>query len=234
MKFKTNFQLQHYTEAFLRILYPADCAVCAKMLELEERIVCANCAQALSNIVRPLEDAWINEKFEFLDNAWAVYDYKSPIKELLHGVKYFRKDYLLKICFSPALAVALAVTTLHDYHAILPIPLHRFKLVYRHFNQSEVLAKMLCPHLTPPFLNTRLKKTHPIPSQTFLNREERAINIYGAFRVRQPRQAAGRSFLLIDDVFTTGATANEAARALKYHGAKRVDLLALAKTMSTP
>ena len=226
--------LRHYKEAFIRLFYPADCAICHQMLTLEEKILCTNCAQNLNDLVWPLEEAWVEERFESLDHVWAVYAYRSPLKELLHGVKYARKDHLLRVCRGPALSLAQAVTSDHGYHAILPIPIHRLKLVKRHFNQAEVLADLLGPGVTPPIARSFLIKKYPIPSQTFLNQEERAINVYGAFKVRDAQKIADRSFLLIDDVFTTGATANEAARTLKSHGARRVDLLALARTVQGP
>lgn len=223
--------IRYYPEAFIRLFYPALCALCSQMLTLEEQNLCANCAGALDRLAWPLEETWVDESFGSLDNAWAAYAYRSPFKELLHAVKYARKDHLLKTCRGPALSLAQAVTSDHDYDAILPIPIHRLKLVRRHFNQAEVFAELLRPQLTPPVAKSLLVKKHPIPSQTFLNHEERAINVYGAFKIRDPGKITGRSFLLIDDVFTTGATADEAARTLKSLGARRVDLLALARTL---
>lgn len=223
--------LRHYKEAFVRLFYPAICALCPRTLTLEEEILCVGCARALSALAWPLEAAWVEERFESLDHVWAVYAYRSPFKELLHSVKYARKDHLLKTCRGPALSLAQAITSDNAYHAILPIPIHRLKLLQRHFNQAEVLAELLGPGLTPPLAKSLLIKKHPIPSQTSLNHEERAINVYGAFKARHPQKIAGRSFLLVDDVFTTGATANEAARTLKSYGARRVDLLTLARTV---
>ncbi len=223
--------LRQYKEAFVRLFYPAVCALCPRMLTLEEKILCEDCSRALNSLAWPLEEAWVEERFESLDHVWAVYAYRSPFKELLHAVKYARKDHLLKTCRGPALSLAQAVTSDRAYHAILPIPIHRLKLLKRHFNQAEILADLLSPELTPPLARSLLVKKHPIPSQTFLNHEERAINVYGAFKVRHPQRVAGRSFLLVDDVFTTGATANEAARTLKSFGARRVDLFTLARTV---
>jgi len=151
---------------------------------------------------------------------------------LLHGVKYSRKDYLLKACLKPASGLARSVTSETWYDAVLPIPIDRLKRVQRHFNQAEILASLLQSSLTPPVKKNFLLKRHSIPSQTSLSRDERAINVYGAFRLRRPEKASGGTFLLLDDVLTTGATANEAARLLKKHGARRVDFLALARTAS--
>lgn len=225
---------RHYQEAFIRLFYPAACEVCHTALDLEEKILCRPCTEALDALGWPMEEALVDERFEHLDHVWTVYAYRSPLRELLHGVKYSRKDYLLKACQKRAAGLAQAVTSDFWYDAILPIPIDRLKLVKRHFNQSEILAKMLEPWLTPPVKRSVLIKRHAIPSQTSLSQHERAINVYGAFTLKGPEKILGRSFLLLDDVLTTGATANEAARILKLCGARRVDFLALARTVPIP
>ena len=223
---------RHYKEAFIRLFYPAACEVCHVMLDLDETILCSSCARDLDAIAWPMEEALVDERFEHLDHAWTVYAYSSPVRELLHGVKYSRKDYLLGACQERALRLAQAITSDFWYDAILPIPIDRLKRVKRHFNQAEMLAGRLEAWLTPPVQRSFLIKQHSIPSQTSLSQHERAINVYGAFKLHRPLRAHGKSFLLLDDVLTTGATANEAARLLKLHGAKRVDFLALARTLT--
>ncbi len=223
---------RHYKEAFIRLFYPAECEVCRATLDLEEKILCGHCAGDLDALAWPLDKALVDERFEHLDHVWTVYAYTSPARELLHGVKYARKDYLLKACQKRAIRLAQAVTSDFGYHAILPIPIDRMKLMKRHFNQAEILATILEPWLTPPVARSFLIKHRSIPSQTFLSQCERAINVYGAFKLKRPSKVRGRSFLLLDDVLTTGATANEAARLLKLHGARRVDFLALARTVT--
>jgi ComF family protein len=224
--------IRHYKEAFLRLFYPATCEVCHAALGLEESILCRDCAARLDALSWPMEETLVEERFEYLDHVWALYAYESPLKELLHGVKYARKDYLLRTCREKMVRLAQAIVSDFWYDAILPVPIDRFKLVKRHFNQAEILAEMIAPWLTPPVRRSLLAKRHFIPSQTALTREERAVNVYGAFRLKDPRRVAGGSFLLLDDVLTTGATANEAARLLKLRGAKRVDFLALARTVA--
>jgi len=226
--------LCHYREAFIRLFYPATCEVCRAPLDLEEKILCRSCAADLATLAWPMDEALANEPFEYLDHVWTVYAYASPAKELLHGVKYARKDYLLKAFRDRAIGLAQAVTSDFWYSAIIPIPIDRLKLIQRHFNQAEILAGMLKPWLTPPVEKSLLVKHRSIPSQTSLSRCERAINVYGAFKLRGHSKVRGGSFLLLDDVLTTGATANEAARILKLHGAKRVDFLALARTVPLP
>jgi ComF family protein len=220
-----------YLELFIRLFYPAACETCHKPLRLEERTLCAGCHANLLALVWPTGEALVDGPFEYLDQAWAVFAYDSPLKELLHSVKYHRKDYILNAVLSPASALAQAVTADIVYDAMIPVPIDRRKYMRRHFNQSEVIARLIRPFTSLPVRTGLLKKAHPIPSQTSLNHEERAINVYGAFKAKNTRKIRGRSFLLIDDVFTTGATANEAARTLKDAGAKRVDLFALSRTV---
>lgn len=226
--------IRHYKEALIRLFYPASCEVCRGTLTLEENILCQDCAADLEGLAWPMEQTMVDERFEHLDHVWTVYRYESPVKELLHGVKYAGKDYLLKTCRQKAVRLAQAVTSDFGYDAILPIPIDRLKLVQRHFNQAEVLAEMIGPWLTPPVKRSFLIKHRPIPSQTSLSQHERAINVYGAFKLRRSAKVSARSFLLLDDVLTTGATANEAARILKANGAKRVDFLALARAVPMP
>jgi len=200
------------------------------MLDLDEKILCRQCSCAMDALAWPLEEALVDERFEFLDHVWTVYAYGSPLRELLHGVKYSRKDYLLNACREtrhrtrPSRHFGLLVTMPYS-----PSRSKRLKLVKRHFNQVEILAEILETYLTPPVEKSFLIKHRPIPSQTALSQHERAINVYGAFKLRRPSRALGRSFLLLDDVLTTGTTANEAARLLKLHGAKRVDFLGARK-----
>ena len=217
-------------ESFLRLIYPATCGICKKDLHLDERTVCSTCSEKLRALILPPENALLERTLEHLDHVWGVFSYRSPLKELLHSVKYAHRDYLLKAIQHPLTTMAEAVTADNFYNAMLPVPIDRQKYIERHFNQVEMLAEMLAPRIALPLQNGVLRKSRPIPSQTSLSRAEREINIYGAFRLKRARWVREKAFLLIDDVFTTGATANEAARMLKEAGAKRVDLLALACT----
>lgn len=217
-------------ESFLRLIYPATCGICKKNLHLEERTVCSGCSEHLQTLSRFPENLLLDSSFEYLDHVWGAFSYLSPLKELLHSVKYAHRDYLLKAIQQPLTTMAETITADNFYDAMLPVPIDRQKYIERHFNQVEMIAEMIVPRVTPPLQTGILHKSRPIPSQTSLSKAEREINIYGAFRLKHSRWIKGKALLLIDDVFTTGSTANEAARILKEAGAKRVDLLALACT----
>src|SRR5690606_35058095 len=110
---------------------------------------------------------------------------------------------------------------------IVPVPLYRWRLWRRRYNQSAALSQALSRQTgvpSDPFALSRVKATR---QQVGLTATQRAANVRGAFRVPEEQRAAiaGRSVLLIDDVYTSGATAKAAARALLRGGAAAVDVL---------
>ncbi len=112
---------------------------------------------------------------------------------------------------------------------LVPVPLHLRRLQERGFNQSLLLARVISRvHKIPVEFNVleRIRYTQP---QTQLSGSERERNMRGAFRVRKNLFPAGNNILLIDDVFTSGATVGECARVLKEAGARQVQVLTLAR-----
>ena len=104
--------------------------------------------------------------------------------------------------------------------ALIPIPLARKRLRERGYNQSDVLARALARQWRIPVLRELLVRTRETPTQTALTPETRLANVAGAFAVaKRPTSAV---LIVVDDVFTTGATLAEAARALEQAGAKTV------------
>jgi ComF family protein len=111
--------------------------------------------------------------------------------------------------------------------ALIPMPLHWTRLLWRGFNQSALVARHLARALDLPFLPHLLTRSLRTRSQRTLSRQERRRNVRHAFTVRgQPP----RSVALVDDVITTGATADAAARALKRAGCRHVEIWCIAKT----
>ncbi len=116
-----------------------------------------------------------------------------------------------------------------DFDLILPVPLHPGRLRQRGFNQSLLLARYLSRKHSIPLDFTALQRSRPTQPQTQLSGSERQANVRGAFEVRKPEGVAEKEILLIDDVFTTGATVRECAKVLLRAGAKQVDVLTLAR-----
>ena len=121
---------------------------------------------------------------------------------------------------------------LNNFDVIIPIPLSGARYRERSYNQSELLAQILAEQLSLPLCHDSLIKIRHTAYHAHLTEKERWTNIRGAFKIKHPRRCSKRSILLVDDLLTTGATASEAALALKEHGAKSVGVMALAITPS--
>ena len=161
--------------------------------------------------------------------ARAVGLYQGVLRALIHALKYRGIS---------ALAPPLGGLLLQHFptywetvrpELLLPVPLHRSKLRSREFDQAFALARHLSRGTGIPVYADVLVRQYPTLSQAGLSAVERRRNVRGAFRVRQPQVCAGKAVLLIDDVYTTGATAQECAACLRYAGAARVDVYTLAR-----
>ncbi len=160
--------------------------------------------------------------------------YEGPFREAIHRWKYQGKTYL-----TPLLGEWMARGVFEHWEAdgfdlVIPVPLHLHRLRARGFNQALLLAKELGRRTGIPYLKRVLEKSKPTVPQVSLSGAEREKEIRGAFRLSGEERVRGKCILLVDDVFTTGATVNECARILLSGGAKRVDVLTLAHALMNP
>lgn len=162
------------------------------------------------------------------DRARAVARYDGAMRDLVLGLK-FHDQHQARRLFGRWLVDA-GRELIADAEVIVPVPLSRFRLVWRRFNQSALLAQEVSRLTGLPFRPLSLVRTRRTRPHPGLDRREREANVRGAFEVPAYRvpEISGRAVLLIDDVVTSGATADACARALKSAGARTVDVLALA------
>jgi ComF family protein len=160
--------------------------------------------------------------------ARAVAAFDGIIRDLIHGFKYADRHDARRL-FGRWLAQAGA-ELLATADMLVPVPLARWRLLRRQFNQAAILAQELSRSTGIPFDPHILRRTRATASQVGLSHEERRRNVRGAFDVasRRANALSGRRIVLIDDVITTGATVEACARALLAAGAGQVDVLALA------
>jgi ComF family protein len=165
------------------------------------------------------------------DRARAVARYDDVARKLVHRLKYSDRLDCAQALGTMMARAGAELTAEAD--VIVPVPLHRWRLWRRRFNQAMALARVVSRSSgipCEPFLLARVKRTH---SQVGLTKAQRQENLQGAFKVPPEARArlADKRVLLVDDVLTTGSTANAAARALLRGGAKAVDVLAFARVV---
>jgi ComF family protein len=163
------------------------------------------------------------------DRARAVAVYGGVMQDLVHAFKYADRHDARDL-FGRWLATA-GSELIADADVVVPVPMHRWRLFTRRFNQSAMLAREIVRRTGLRLETGALIRVRATPPQVGLSRREREANVAGAFKVseRGRQQLAGRRVLLVDDVITTGSTVDACARVLKSAGAASVDVLALAR-----
>lgn len=213
---------------------PWVCQSCWNTMQYITPPTCAQCGQPLAappeGIAAPMHrcGACLLTPPAY-DRARAVGLYQGVLRDVIHAMKYQRiyglvrpLGDLLRRHFSDHWGA-------QPPQALLPVPLHRSKLRVREFDQALALASHVSQGVGVPLWADVLIRHRPTLSQVGLSAVERRRNIRGAFTVQKPHYCTGKALLIIDDVYTTGATVQECARLLRQAGATRVDVYTLAR-----
>jgi ComF family protein len=236
----------------LDLLYPPCCLACRRAISGHGGL-CASCWVAVRFIERPFCER-LGTPFEtdlaagesgrvvspaaladppVYQRARAVARFEEgPVRQMVHRLKYGDRGELAAP-MGRWMARAGA-ELLCDADLLIPAPLHWTRLARRRFNQAAALAQAIGKISAVPVENELLLRVKPTPPQVGLTRRLRARNIQGAFAVPEARriELEGRRVVLVDDVMTSGATANAASRVLLRAGAQRVDALVFARVVT--
>ena len=203
------------------------CADCAVLLERNES-ACARCAEPLP-LPTPLCGKCLQQPPAF-DAAWAGYLYRAPFDHLVQRLKFnnaLAVGRALLPDWSAALREHLSTRAEAPPQALIPIPLHQARLRQRGYNQAQELARGLGRELELPVSPTALSRTRATAPMPGMDLKSRRRNVRGAFAVGAaslPSRVA-----LVDDVMTSGATLNEAAKTLKRTGVEWVEVWVLSR-----
>jgi ComF family protein len=205
------------------------CAACEA--ELPANLYCCRvCAQPLqSGNVDMTCGACLKRKPRF-DTAICVYRYAYPLDHLVHSLKYGGALAPARV-LAGLLARRIAASGTRCPSLLIPVPLSASRFRRRGYNQAIELARHLRRHLGVAVCTDLVTRIRDTPEQAGLNRKQRRRNLRGAFAVS--RRIPGAHVAIVDDVVTTGSTANELAKVLKRAGAKRVDVWAVARAGRT-
>jgi ComF family protein len=204
----------------------AACYVCALPLSLENWSLDKRDSEQTGSKQRPLIcGQCIKERPPFSSTQAAFY-YRFPISAIIPKIKHHHglhhTDWLAQCLLKRLLDRPQAWP-----EAIIPVPVHPFRLISRGFNQSSLIARYLSEQLKIPLLLNQLQKIKSTESQSRLTAKQRKANLENAFRYNGPIL---RHVVLIDDVVTTGTTIREISKILKNAGIERVDIWVIART----
>lgn len=193
-------------------LGPGGCTTCGLPLEATEAETCGAC------LAEPPR----------LDRIRAAVAYGDTARSLVLRLKYGRKTALAR---TMATYMKRALADLHRDALLVPVPLHRWRLWARGFNQSALIARALANDSGSPLAVDLLRRKRATPKLKGMSVSERRKAVGGAFALRDGQDVRGRRIILVDDVYTTGSTATACAKLLKRHGAASVELIAWARVI---
>ncbi|KQR76062.1 amidophosphoribosyltransferase [Rhizobium sp. Leaf384] len=228
-------------------LYPPVCRGCGRFVQAHAA-VCPSCWASLRLIERPFcevlgvpfshdlghgilsADAIAHPPPFTRLRSVAIHD--GIARDLVHALKYTDRTDLAPMMAAWMLRAGEGAVEAAE--AIVPVPLHRYRLWSRRYNQSAELARALARLSGRPMLSEALVRQRRTAKQVGLGATQRRDNVKGAFRVTEAGQPLvfGRRIVLVDDVYTTGATVEAATRALKRAGASEVTVLTFARAVT--
>ena len=204
-----------------RLLFPPKCVLCRRILEKDETDLCHTCRTDSPQCPAG------GKKRRFLDSWTAVWHYEGTVRRSIlrykfHGARGYAG------CYGRMLAMELAREHPEGFDMLTWIPISRLRRLRRGYDQVELLAKVVGKELGMEPVRL-LKKVRNNPPQSGISGQaERRANVLGAYRVTEEPAFFGKRILLLDDIITTGATAEEAARVLLTAGAGEVHFGAVA------
>lgn len=229
-----------------RLLFPPVCAGCRRHVS-QPGVLCAQCWPRLRLLERPwcpvMGTPFIHDMGDGFLCAEAIADpppferaraavvYTGVARQMVRGLKF--QD---RIDLAPWMArwmMRAGAELIAEADVIVPVPLHWGRFLRRQFNQSAELGRALSHLCGVPFSPSAIRRVRQTSQQVGLGRREREDNVRTAFRVPAECEIeiAGRRVLLVDDVYTTGATARAVTKSLKKGGAGAVDVLTFARVL---
>jgi len=223
----------------LDLVYPPFCLSCGK---LGADYLCPECVDKIDLIKPPCclkcgipypsaycPDCRLRE-FSFR-SARAAGVYEGVLRDAIHSLKYHCHLVVADVLAAIMVGSFSQSGFAGQVDVVVPVPIHRSRLVERGFNQSAELARRLCKRLNLSLERDVLWKEKKTRHQVDLPEEQRTTNVRGAFAVRNVESIWQKRVLLVDDVLTTGSTASECARILVEAGAARVYVYTLARSL---
>lgn len=182
-------------------------------IDIEEEIICNNCQYNV----------------RYFDKGRSLLVFNEDSRKLIHGFKF--NDQIHNAKFFAKLFLKKYPELVEESDIISPVPMHRWKRLLRLYNPPQILASAIYEHFPDKkFAPDLLIKSRYTRSQRKLTKEKRLNNLLGSIQINKKYDIAGKNILLIDDVFTTGATVNYCSQILKEYKAATITFFTIART----
>jgi len=227
-------------DGVLDLFLPNVCIVCGKDTGSSDSAVCQKCCDSIEYIIYPycvtcflpLPDGgahcWKCRKTRYhFEKIVAAGKYTGILRELI--LKFKEKKILKQTLGAVLLKIIEKQINISDIDALIPVPLSKKREFERGYNQSQLLAEYIGGITNKPVIPGNLIRVKDTIPQFKLTREERLVNLKGAFFVKEPSAVKGKNIILIDDITTTCTTFEECSRILKQAGAGKIFCAALAR-----
>ncbi len=206
--------------SILDFVFPNYCIGCHKRINYDS-FTCEKCANILQ-----YSKVKILQNHLACDYVFAAFPYQGIIKKEIIAFKFHQKRYLKKAFARELIQVVETYQIQFDH--VIPVPISRIRYRERGYNQSEEIASILAKRFHKKMHSHLLQKIKDNPRQSTLSKNERQDNVKGVYQVKESNQLKAKTVLLVDDIFTTGATVSECARVLKQSGVQKVIVLTIA------
>lgn len=222
----------------LDILFPPICLNCQKNIGGGNKSICENCFSSIkinNTLFCPVCRARLaeNKKICHFNGQYllaAAGNYDDPaLKNLIHYFKYKSFQNLAPILGEILLKYIEDCRLKIENFIVVPIPLHPRRQRERGFNQAKILAEIAAKNFDLDLIEPLKRVKYTKPQSQIKNNESRQSNVFNCFQIENRESVKGKRIILVDDVFTSGATINEAVKVLKINGAKQIIVLVLAK-----
>ena len=208
----------------LDLLYPPVCGICGK---IDQKELCPKCAIKLRNLEKARLYVYPHTHFE---KHFYLFPYEGIIREKLIQYKFQGKSYLSTFFAKILQNHEKMSRLLEKYDIIIPVPMYSKKEKLRGYNQTVLIAREIAKAYRNLIYDGKsLQKIKDTKMQSSLNKTERRKNIKNAYKVVNQQKIKDKKIVLLDDIYTTGATANECSKMLKQAGAKEILVVTIAK-----
>ena len=239
---------KNFYDRILDLVYPPVCGICGKF---NQDFLCKKCQKMLEAEAKFEIDKVDNQEY-FFENHLYIFKYEGIIRKLILNYKFNEKSYLYKTFVNFLLKNEKFFKILKSYDTIIPVPVSSKRMNERGYNQSELIAndivkqitEISSKHILDGILSTQknniqkikyecvtdcLIKNKNIIEQSKLNKEQRQKNIQGVYILKNKEKLINKKILIIDDIYTTGSTANECCKILQEAKPKKIDVFTVAK-----